>query len=60
MSPLPPEIPVAPATGSADPYFTELQPGEEPATTGTLFLVVVILMIIAAFWVIIYLRLLSR
>lgn len=49
-----------PATGSADPLDTELLPGEEPTTTGTLFLVMIILMIIIAIWVILYLRLLDR
>jgi len=42
------------------PPETELLAGEEPRTTGTLFMVMVILMIIAAVWVIIYLRLLER
>ncbi len=49
-----------PATGSGDPADTELFPGEEPTTTGTLFLVMIILMIIVAIWVILYLRLLDR
>jgi len=49
-----------PATGSSDPADTELFPGEEPTTTGTLFLVMIILMIIVAVWVILYLRLLNR
>lgn len=49
-----------PATGSDYPEAYELQPGEEPTTTGTLFLVMIILMIIGAVWVIIYLRVLDR
>lgn len=49
-----------PATGSSDPGKTELHPDEEPTTTGTLFLVMIILMIIGAVWVILYLRLLDR
>jgi flagellar biogenesis protein FliO len=49
-----------PATGSDDQRDTELRPDEEPTTTGTLFLVMIILMIIAAIWVIMYLRLLDR
>ncbi|HEX6308047.1 MAG TPA: hypothetical protein VFZ69_07660 [Longimicrobiales bacterium] len=49
-----------PATGSEAPVDTELAPDEEPTTTGTLFLVMIILMIIAAVWVIIYIRLLER
>ena len=50
----------APATGSDAYWDTELAPGEEPRTTGTLFLVMIILMIIVAVWVIMYLRLLDR
>lgn len=49
-----------PATGSADPRETELYAGEEPTTTGTLFLVMIILMIIVAVWVILYVRLFDR
>lgn len=49
-----------PATGSDYPEETEMKPGEEPTTTGTLFAVMIILMIIGAVWVIIYLRLLER
>lgn len=51
---------VAPATGTADPAKTELAPGEEPVTTGTLFLTMIILMIIGAVWVIIYWRLIGQ
>lgn len=51
---------VAPATGSPAPSQTELAPEEEPVVTGTLFLTLVILMIIAGFWVVIYQRLLTR
>ena len=50
----------APATGSTDPHDTELDHDEEPRATGTLFLVMIILMIIVAVWVIMYLRLLDR
>jgi hypothetical protein len=50
----------APATGTDDYWKTELQPGEEPVVTGTLFAVMIILMIITAVWVIMYLRLLDR
>lgn len=49
-----------PATGSTDPAETELRPEEEPTTTGTLFLVMIILMIIAAVWIIMYMRMLER
>jgi hypothetical protein len=52
--------PTAPGTGTARPELTELAPEEEPSTPGTLFLCVILLMIIAGFWVIIYLRLLHR
>jgi flagellar biogenesis protein FliO len=48
-----------PATGSDRPD-TERSPEEEPQATGTLFLVMIILMIIVAVWVIMYLRLLDR
>lgn len=50
----------APATGTDDYWKTELHPGEEPVVTGTLFTVMIILMIIAAVWVIMYIRLLDR
>jgi hypothetical protein len=50
----------APATGTADPSRTEMAPGEEPVTTGTLFLTMIILMIIGAVWVIMYAMLLDR
>lgn len=46
-------------TGSSDPRLTELAPEEEPVTTGTVFLTLIILMIIAAVWVIMYRRLLA-
>ena len=56
----PADPPLAPGTGTTDPAFTELAPGEEPVATGTLFLTTIILMIIAGFWIIIYMRLLDR
>ena len=49
-----------PGTGSAEPHRTELAPEEEPVTTGTFFLTLVILMIIAAVWLIMYRRMLSH
>lgn len=52
--------PGAPATGTRRPEQSELAPEEEPSTPGTLFLSVILLMIIAGFWIIIYLRLLDR
>jgi hypothetical protein len=46
---------------SGDDYWKrELEPKEEPVVTGTLFLVIIILMIIGAIWLIMYLRLLDR
>lgn len=50
----------APATGTGDVRRTELAPGDEPSTTGTLFLTMIILMIIGAIWVIMYVRLIDR
>jgi hypothetical protein len=55
-----PPRPDAPATGTRLPEHSELAPDEEPSTPGTLFLSVILLMIIAGFWIIIYLRLLDR
>ena len=49
-----------PTTGSDRPEDAELTHEEEPRTTGTLFLVMIILMIIIAVWLIMYLRLLDR
>lgn len=50
----------APATGSTDPAETELQPDEEPTTTGTLFIMLLFLMALGGMWFIMYLTLLSR
>ena len=50
----------APATGSASPAATELPPGEQPVVTGTLFLMMIFLMMIAGFWGIMYYLLLNR
>ena len=50
----------APATGTTDPLATDLVPGEEPETTGTLFLTFVILVVIGAVWIIMYRLLLER
>lgn len=47
-------------TGGNDPGDSELRPEEEPNTTGTLFLTVVLLMIIFGFWALMYLTLLNR
>ena len=51
---------IVPATGSADPRETELAPEEEPVTTGTLFLMIIFLMMIFGFWIIMYTLLLNR
>jgi hypothetical protein len=44
----------------ADPPTPNLAPEEEPVTTGTLFLTMIILMLIGAIWVIVYRMLLWR
>lgn len=49
-----------PATGAADPRPAELSPDEEPVATGTLFLMILMLMLIAGIWTILYQTLLSR
>ena len=54
------EHPSHPGTGSDDPRDTELAPEEEPVTTGTFFLTLIILMIIAAVWIIMYRRMLAH
>lgn len=55
----------APVTGTAantgDDYWNmKIGPNEEPVVTGTLFMVILIMLIIGAIWVIMYLRLLDR
>ena len=50
----------SPATGTADPTQTEIAPGEEPVATGTLFLMIILLMIVAGIWSMLYFTLLSR
>ncbi|MGE5925854.1 MAG: hypothetical protein ACM357_00755 [Gemmatimonadota bacterium] len=55
-----PEAATAPSTGTADPSESELQPDEEPRTTGTLFLTTLILMLIGAVWIVMYSLLLRR
>jgi hypothetical protein len=52
--------PAEPADVSANPAGSELEPTEEPVTTGTLFLTMIILMVIAAIWAIVYGYLLNR
>lgn len=56
--PLPPVQ--ASATGTEDRRATELAEAEEPVTTGTLFLNLILLMIIFGFWVLLYSTLLDR
>jgi hypothetical protein len=46
--------------GPGDPPSPNLAPEDEPVTTGTLFLTMIILMVIAAVWVIMYRLLLGR
>jgi hypothetical protein len=50
----------APATGSADREDTTITPEEEPSHNGTLFLMIIFLMLIFGFWVMMYLVLLNR
>jgi hypothetical protein len=50
----------APVGSSDDRTGTELGPEEEPVTTGTLFLTMIILMVIAGIWIIVYGLLLDR
>jgi hypothetical protein len=52
--------PAAPAAGTTDQRATELAPEEEPVTTGTLFLTMVVLMFIGAVWIVMYILLLRR
>lgn len=49
-----------PATGAHDARATEMSQAEEPVTTGTLFLTLVLLMIIFGFWALMYNLLLNR
>jgi hypothetical protein len=50
----------APATGSPLKRDTELAPEEEPVATGTLFLMIIFLMLIFGIWAILYALLLER
>lgn len=43
-----------------EPQGADFPPEEEPVTTGTLFLTMIILMIIGAVWIVVYRLLLSR
>lgn len=51
--PLPPDVLASPAPA-------ELPPEQEPNSTGTFFLMMIFLMLIAGFWVIMYFTLLRR
>jgi hypothetical protein len=50
----------APATGSSSPADTEISPEEEPVVTGTLFLCMVMLMLIAGAWALMFRTLIDR
>lgn len=50
----------APATGSSRPSDTEMTPEEEPVVTGALFLSMVMLMLIAGAWIVMFWRLIER
>ena len=56
------EEPGAPpgAGGSPEAGHEGIRPEEEPVTTGTLFIMLIFLMAMAAMWVIMYLTLLDR
>jgi hypothetical protein len=55
-----PRTPRAPATGSPRPSETEISPEEEPVVTGALFLSMVMLMLIAGAWIVMFWRLVER
>jgi hypothetical protein len=50
----------APATGSTDPRETDIAPEEEPVVTGALFLSMIMLMMIAGAWLVMFRTLLGR
>ncbi len=58
--PAPPAADHAPTIGSPWPEDTELAPDEEPNVAGALFLSMVMLMLIAGAWVVMFERLLGR
>ena len=51
---------VAPATGAHEPTADEVVMVEEPVATGTLFLMIVFLMLTFGIWLVVYNLLLSR
>jgi hypothetical protein len=50
----------SPATGVMDPEEGHIRPGEEPVAIGTMFLMIIFLMMIGALWGVVYLMLLNR
>ena len=50
----------APPTGSSRPSDTEIAPEEEPVVTGALFLSMVMLMLMAGAWIVMFWRLVER
>jgi hypothetical protein len=55
-----PDEPIAPGTGRTQPEATQLAPETEPNTSGTLFLMLILLLIIGAVWVVMYRLLIQR
>jgi hypothetical protein len=52
--------PRAPSTGSTSPRETETTKEEEPVVTGALFLCMVMLVLIAGAWVVMFMTLVER
>ena len=52
--------PRSPATGSTSHRETEIAPEEEPVVTGALFLSMVMLILIAGAWAVMFLTLVER
>jgi hypothetical protein len=50
----------APATGSAAPHETQIAREEEPVVTGALFLSMVMLILIAGAWAVMFFTLVER
>ena len=55
-----PRTPRSSATESPRPSETEISPEEEPVVTGALFLSMVMLMLIAGAWIVMFWRLVER
>lgn len=47
-------------TGADDPAATSIQPAEQPDLRGTLFIMIIFLMMIFGFWLLMYFELLNR